>query len=146
LHEHYLQTPLCLPLFSLLAEAKLEDVLRSAQQNMNEGPGAGRLIALLLGAIAIFVLLAVLQQQRKRSAIPKPVNHQGRLLKEVLPALPLKKAELKQLKRLADEQSYCSPLILVLCPSLLNGAVQKCDPAERESVERLVGKIVASRD
>ncbi|MGE5608863.1 MAG: hypothetical protein ACM359_06400, partial [Bacillota bacterium] len=70
---------------SWLAQVKLEDVLRSAQENMNQGPGAGRLIALIVGAIAMFLLLVALQQQRKRSAIPNPVNHQGRLLKEVLP-------------------------------------------------------------
>lgn len=118
---------------SLLAQVKLEDVFKSTQENIGRDPSSGRLLGVLLGTIAIVLLLVLLQHRLKRNATPKKVNHQGKLLKEVLQTVPLKNPELKQLKDLAERQGCSSPLTLLLCPSLLakgmEASKRRSDPA-----------------
>jgi len=124
-----------------LAQVRLEDVFRSTQQNMTETPGLNRLLALLLGMVAIVLLLLVLQQLRKRSAAAKPLNSRARLLKEVGRAVPLKGVEIKGLQRMADKQSCSDPLVLLLCPSLLAVGMEQASPAERKALARVVNLI-----
>src|SRR2546425_9209469 len=110
---------------------KLEDVFKSTKENMNQEAGPERLIALALGALAIVVLLIILAHRRKTDLIPRPVNNQNRLIREVLKTVPLKESELKQLKQLADEQSCSSPLVLLMCPSLIAKALQSKTAEQR---------------
>jgi len=42
--------------------------------------------------VGLVLLLVVVNNFKKRQATPRAVNHQGKLLKEILKALPLKKA------------------------------------------------------
>jgi hypothetical protein len=62
--------------------------------------------------------------------MPQAVHHPGRLIREVLKAVPLKPKEVKQLKLLAEasrrlhaaggnEEGVEYPLTLILCPSVL---------------------------
>jgi len=62
--------------------------------------------------------------RRKRDLSPRSLNHQGKLLKEVMKRINLKPSEVRQLKTLAEEQSVSSPLTLLLCPSVLAKAVK----------------------
>ena len=98
---------------------------------------------LLLSAIGLIVLLAVLNQRRRREAAPPALNHSGKLLREVSRVLPLKNAEIKQLRQLADEQSCASPLTLLLCPSLLSKSVQNKSPEQRKIAAAVAKKITA---
>ncbi len=74
-----------------------------------------------------------------------------KLLKEVLRNVPLKTAELKQIKLLAQDyrpektdQRLQSPLTLLLCPSLLGEAARKSrGKADLPVVAGLVKKLVA---
>ena len=132
-----LPTACCL----LLAQVKLEDVFRHTQENMTAGPGSQRMIALGLAAVALFVLLAVVHLRRTQQAIPKPVNHQGKLLKQVAKDLPLKGPEIRQLKQLADEQHCSSPLVLLLCPSLLGKAAASKPPEQRKQAAAIIRKL-----
>lgn len=125
----------------LLAQVTLEDVFKSTQESMNSAPGSERILAMALGAAALLALLLVLQQRRRHQALPKPVNHQGKLLKEVAKSLPLKASEMKQLKQLADEQAYSSPLLLLLCPSLLAKAVQSKPPDQRKATAAMIKRM-----
>jgi len=130
------------PLDSLiLAEVTLEEVFKSTQENMTQTPSFSHLTAFFLGVVALVTLLIVLQQFHKHSVVVKPINHHGRLLKELAKSLSLKSAELKQLKRLADQQSYSSPLTLLLCPSLLLKAMESRPPSDRESLDKLLERI-----
>jgi hypothetical protein len=121
---------LCLLAFSrpALAQPTQEEVFQSIKDNV--GPSQtdySKLLPYALVGLGV-VILAVLVSQRKRqeTATPKPLNHQGKLLREVLKTVPLRAAELKQLRMLADarEERLASPLTLLLCPSLLAQAVQ----------------------
>jgi hypothetical protein len=143
-----------LPSALVSAAPTQEDVLRSISQNVNESSGGGKLLAVVAGGVAIILLLAVLQQRQQREARPKSLEHAGRLLKEVMKSVPLKPAELKQLKLLVerkreeDEQTggatVASPLTLILCPSVLVRAMRN-PPAkvDRKVIAQLARKLGA---
>lgn len=122
----------------VLAQVKLEDVFKSAQENMRQSPASSHLMVFFLGALAIVILLLILHQSLKRAAVLKPVNHQGRLLKEISRLLQLKPAEVRQLKRLAEQESCSSPLTLLLCPSLLAKAVKQCPAPDRKALDKIL--------
>jgi hypothetical protein len=114
-----------------LAQPTQEEVFRSIGENVNERADSGRLLAVVLGTAGIIFLLVVISHSKRREAAPKKLNHQGKLLKEVLKTVSLKPAELKQLKALAheararDENGPESPLTLLLCPSVLAREAQR---------------------
>src|SRR6476660_8787840 len=111
--------------FQLLANApvKLEDVFKSTKESMNQEAGPERLIALGLGALAIVVLLIFLQYRRKAESMTKPVNNQNRLVRDMTRTLALKDAEMRPLQEMANEQNCSSPLVLLMCPSLMAKAL-----------------------
>jgi hypothetical protein len=100
-----------------------EDVFKSIKNSVDEPSSSGRVLPFLMAGAAVIILLAVFTQRRKREFSPKALNHQGKLLKEVLKTVPLRSAEVKQLKLLAESNRGAvtgpiSPLTLLLCPSL----------------------------
>src|SRR5438552_7593297 len=97
----------------ILAAPSQEDVFRSIKDNVGESTDPRKLIAFLIGAVAVITLLTVFSHWRKREAAPKALNHQGKLLKELAAAISLRQPELKQLKMLADEQNVLSPMTLI---------------------------------
>ncbi len=101
-----------------------EEVLKSLNQNLNEPADPSKFVALLFGAAGIVILLVLFSHRRKRDLSPRSLNHQGKLLKEVMKRINLKPSEVRQLKTLAEEQSVSSPLTLLLCPSVLAKAVK----------------------
>ena len=129
----------------LLAEkhVKLEDVFKHTKESMKDEPGPERLIALILGGVALIVLLIFLQTRKKAEALPKPVNNQNRLTKELMKTLPLKEAELKQLKELADEQQCSSPLVLLMCPSLMAKALSGKTAEQRKAMAPMIRKLTS---
>ena len=127
-----------------------EDVLRSIGQNVGESGDSGRVLGILAGIAGAIVLLVVVGQRRGGEARPKVLNHHGKLMKEVLRTVPLKPAELKQLKLLLSETgnrggegpAATSPLTLVLCPSLLLKTAQaRSEKVNRKVVAGLVRKL-----
>ena len=100
--------------------------------------------------VPVLVLLVVVGQRRGREKKPRSLNQPRKLMKEVLRNVPLKGAEVKQLKLLSQElrqgdRRVESPLTLLLCPSLLAEAAKqsrgKVDlPVVAGLVKKLVGK------
>ena len=151
---------LCVSAFCLLPSAFVsaaptqEDVLRSISQNVNESSGGGKLLAVFAGGAGILLLLAVLQQRQQRESRPRSVQHPGKLLKEVMKTVPLKPAEMKQLKLLverkrggdedeaAGEPVVENPLTLILCPSVLVRAMRNPPPkVDRKVIAQLARKL-----
>jgi len=122
---------------------KLEDVFKSTKENMSQEAAPDRLIALAIGAIAIVVLLVFLQYRRKAESMAKPLNNQHRLIKEMTRTLALKDAEMRQLQDLADEQSCSSPLVLLMCPSLMAKAVANKSPDQKKAIAPMIKKLTA---
>lgn len=103
-------------------------------------------MALIFGTAGVIILLVLFSHRRKRDVSPRSLNHQGKLLKEIVKRINLKPGEMRQLKALADEQSVSSPLTLLLCPSILSKALKhqsgKVDPRVIAQVSR---KMVTKR-
>ena len=135
-----------LPSRPALAQPTQEEVFKSIGDNVNEPVDSGRVLGVIAGIAGVVVLVAVIGQRRGRGASPKALHHHGKLVKEVLRALPLKGAEVKQLKAIVQDvlpkaggDTPQSPITLLLCPSLLARAAQ----ASPEKLDRrLVGGLV----
>jgi hypothetical protein len=117
------------------ATPSANEVFQSIQKNVggqtddDGGGGKGLAIVLAGGAALIMVMLAG-SKIRARRATPQAMHHPGKLIREVLKAVPLKPKEVKQLKLLAEasrrrheegatEEGVENPLTLILCPSVL---------------------------
>ncbi len=132
----------CLLLASIAhATPTQEDVFKSISDNMGEKSDSGNFLAMLLAITAVAILFAVISKRRQRVVLPKTLNHQGKLLKEVLKGTSLRPAEVRLLKSLADSQSLDNPLVMLLCPSILEKALrQKNGKFERKVATQLATK------
>ena len=101
-----------------------QEVFKSIQDNVGSTTDPKKFFAFLIGVVALGILLTVLSKRKQRQVTPKVLNHQGKLLKEVVRQIDLRPAELRQLKTLADSQDVSSPLTLLICPSVLAQAVK----------------------
>jgi hypothetical protein len=136
----------------LPAQPTQEEVFKSIGDNVNRPVDSKRILAVAAGIAGVVVLLVVVGQWRKRETTSRALNHHGKLMKEVLRNVSLKGAEVKQLKVLAQDlrprgtdQRIESPLVLLLCPTLLGEAAKqnkaKADlPVIAGLVKRLVSK------
>lgn len=125
----------------LLAKPSLEEVFKSTSENMGSSADPKAIYAFLLGGAALVLLLVLISSRKKREAAPRAVNHHGKLLKEILRRIPLKGGEVKQLKVIAGEQGLSSPLLLVLCPSLLAKGVAAKTKADKRVILRVARKM-----
>jgi hypothetical protein len=133
-----------------LAAASPEDVFRSISEDSGRPEAGGHATALLLCAAGGLILLLLLATRAgRRAAAPQPLNHSRKLMREVLRSVPLRRAELKQLRLIADAAGTApggepvqSPLTLLLCPSVLARAL-KNGPAkvDRAVIARVVKKM-----
>jgi hypothetical protein len=155
MHAMHAPSVSCLPLPGLLSLAALtqEDVFKSINENVsNSGEGSGRMfISLLLAAIAVVMLLTVLNLRRRRVGVPTAINHPGKLLKELGKKISLRPIELKQLKILAEGERRAgipieSPLVFILSPSAFASAMRagrvKIDRKIMAGLARKMGLIV----
>jgi hypothetical protein len=126
---------------TFLAQVRLEDVFKSTQESMNSGPGAGRVLPLVLAIAAVLVIFIVIHHRKKVATEPKSVNSPGRLAKEVARAVGLKSKEMRQLRQLAEEEGASSALVVLMCPSLLAKGLQKRKPEDRQALGKVVRKI-----
>ena len=125
------------------------DVFKSIQDSVGERTDfdSRPVILLVAGGGLVMLVLMVLNRRQKKEVVHKTLNHPGRLVKEVLKEVPLKPAEMKQLKMLADSieaevGETPSPLAMLLCPSLLAKGL-KAGPGkvDRKSVAQVVRKM-----
>lgn len=122
---------------------------RSLSENLEQSVEPRHLVAMAAAAVG-FVLAAVAfnrwrQATGRTSPLsgPRAINHPGKLLREVSKGVSLRSAEVKQLKALAREQEVASPLVLMLCPSLLAKAVKESPrKLDRGTLNSLIRKLV----
>jgi len=102
-----------------------EDVFRSIQENIGspgENHSAMPFLYLMLGLIGLII---VVHFRRQRKTEPGTLNHPGKLMKELSRSLGLTKSEVRQLRLLARQASMESPIVLLLCPSVLALALRE---------------------
>ena len=134
------------------AQPTQEEVFKSIGDSVSEPVDSSRALAVVAGIGGLVVLLVVVGHWRNREAKPKSLNHPGKLLKEVLRNVPLKGAEVKQIKALSQTcqppggGTIESPLTLLLCPSLLaEAAKQSRGKADLNVVGGLVKRLAGKR-
>jgi hypothetical protein len=110
-----------------------EDVLRSFNQSMDQEPDYSKLLPWLLLFAAATVAVVVFRQRQKRQAVPRALNHPGKLIREVVKMAEIDPVQMKELKALAQEHGCDSPLTLLLCPSLMGKASTEPDHSTTES-------------
>jgi hypothetical protein len=119
----------------VFATPSANEVFKSIQQNVggqaeDESANGKGLAIVLAGAAGLIIVMLAGSRIRARRATPQVMHHPGKLMREVLKAVPLKPREVKQLKLLADasrrrheegasEEGVENPLALILCPSVL---------------------------
>jgi hypothetical protein len=110
---------------SALAAPTQQEVFKSIQDNVGSTTDPKKFFAFLALIMGLMLLLAVLSKRKQRQVTPKTLNHQGKLLREILRQVDLRPAEVRQLKMLAEAQEVESPLTLLMCPSVLAKAVKE---------------------
>jgi hypothetical protein len=129
----------------VLAQTSAEDVLRGISQGVDRPSDPRKLIGVVCALVGLLVLLVMIHNRRARQTNPKPVNHAGKLTRELVKAVALRPVELKKLKALAEQVSHrineplVSPLLLILCPSLLTPAPAVETPAEIVPPQETIG-------
>lgn len=125
-----------------------DDIFRSIQQNVETSSGdTSRYVPFILAVVAGVIVIAVVAQRRSDQPVRKAFNHAGKLLKEVTRHLPIRPAEMKQLKLLTDatktgDEPIASPLALLLCPSQLTKlAKQGGAKQDRKAIASLLRKL-----
>jgi hypothetical protein len=142
---------ICLLIFSVVSlslscksvfAATQEEVFRSIQDNVGSSTDPKKFFAFLAGMAALIILLTVLSKRKQRQVTPKTLNHQGKLLREILRQVDLRPAEIRQLKMLAEDQNVASPLTLLLCPSVLAKAVkERAGKVDRKVIMSVAKKL-----
>lgn len=134
------------------AQPTQEEVFKSIGESVSEPVDSSRALAVAAGIGGAVALLVVVGHWRQRETKPESLDHPGKLLKEVLRNVPLKGAEVKQIKALSQTVqppgggTVASPLTLLLCPSLLaEAAKQSRGKADLVVVGGLVKRLVGKR-
>jgi hypothetical protein len=131
-----------------------DDVLRAISKNVDEPTNSGPMLVAILAIIGgLAIIFVLLSRREKREAVPRALVNHGKLLREILKAgLPLKAAEVKQLKLLAEfealdenaEPPLSSPLTLLICPSVLIKRLKSPPPKlDRKVLAQVVKKLGA---
>ena len=129
----------------VFAAQSADDVLKNISDNVNDSVDPKKLLAFVFCAAAVIIAVALLSKREKKSVVnPKTLNHQGKLIKEIAKSVNLKPVEVKQLKVLAEQAEISSPLLLLLCPSLLTQAVKDHpNKINRQTILSVARKITA---
>ena len=113
-----------------------EDIVRSFNEHMVQEPDYTAFIPWLLGLAAVVIIVIYVRQRQKIAAVPKALNHPGKLVREMTKLADIDSAEMKKYKAIARQMQVESPLTLMLCPSLLNaplpGAPQEAGQPSEE--------------
>jgi hypothetical protein len=113
--------------FSALATPTQEDVFKSIQSNVNDQIDGRKMMAFFAGAAGVIIMIVLINNRQQRVERPKVLNHQTKLLRELMKTAGLKSAQVRQLKMLsADLRERNQPVenlvTLLLCPSLIQKA------------------------
>jgi hypothetical protein len=144
---------LIVPLSVMLASPKIatanptqEEVFKSINQNVGSTVDPTKALPYIIATLAGVALLVWLTKRSQQQTTPRVLNNTAKLLREISKKVKLRSAETKMLKILAEEEELSSPLILLLCPSLLAKAGRKPNPrVDRHVLMDIVTRLRQSR-
>ncbi|MFT3786996.1 MAG: hypothetical protein QM770_12655 [Tepidisphaeraceae bacterium] len=131
------------PLFALTSS---EDFFKSMRGQMsgNKDDAAAtpaddtRIIALFVAILALSLCLVAIKHWTTRRASPKPANNQKKLLNEAAKRAGVSKRQMKQLEQLAKAEGLSSPLVAIICPSLLKKLAGRAESEkQRDAISSL---------
>jgi hypothetical protein len=126
---------------TLRASPTQADVFKSISDNMSQKSDPGQFLGVMAAIAGAAILFALFTKRRERVVRPKTLNHQKKLMKEVMRATSLRPAEVRLLKSLAESQAVDYSLVLMLCPSILEKALrEKNGKLERKVAIQLARK------
>ena len=135
---------------SLVAGPTQSDVFKSIQDSVGQEKKVDYTAPILLavGGVGVLAVLVVLNRRDQTvSKKPATLNSPAKLTREILREVPLKSAEMKQLKSLADSLGQKlgetpDPMTLLLCPSLLARGVSSAPSRlDRKLLAQVVRKM-----
>lgn len=121
--------------FPAQANPTLEDVFKNTQSNMDDQIDGRKMLAFFAAAAGVVIMVVLINNRQQRVERPKVLNHQSKLLRELMKTAGLKSAQVRQLKMLsADLRERGQPVdnlvTLLLCPSLIKKAREEDRPAK----------------
>src|SRR5882724_2323660 len=78
-----------------------EEVFKSIQTNVGQSADSGKVLGVLAVAGGIVIILVLFSRRQKRGVMPKAMNNQSKLLRELSKTAGLKTADVRQLRALA---------------------------------------------
>lgn len=140
------------PLHAAPTQEEFFQSLRDSVGGETESPPFLPYAAGIVGLLLLLVWISQRQKQ-KRVITPRSLNHQGKLMKEIVRTVPIRGREMKQLKVVAENAEVDgpkpSPLTLLLCPSLMAKTIQgkrlKVDRRALASIARKAGLTVTKK-
>ena len=111
---------------NLLAVATTaDDVFKSMNTSMSEDVNPAHVLAVVAAVIGLIVLLSVFKRKADRGPKKADASHPSRLLRQLAREAGLNRREVRELKKLAAIGGVEHPLTLLLCPSVMQAAVEK---------------------
>ena len=110
-----------------------EEVFKSIQSNVDDKVDGRKVLAFFAATAGVVILIVLLNNRQQRQERPKVLNHQSKLLRELMKTAGLKGSQVRQLKMLsADLRERNQPVenlvTLLLCPSLIRKAREEEKP------------------
>jgi hypothetical protein len=97
----------------------LDEVFQSVQGSMKSDTNPDQLIGFGLCVLALLLMIVAVKFWSQKRAAPTPLRSQKKLMNEAARAVGISKAQMKHLQPLAEEEGLSSPLVAVICPSVL---------------------------
>ncbi len=116
----------------ILAVDKTQQVFKSIGDSLDKQVNPNHILLIILALIAIVLLISFLTRDKTRKEQAKIVHNTPKLTRQLAKQLGLKPNEMRQLKQLAEQENIDNPLVLLLCPSVLQTAMKKRQAGTKE--------------
>lgn len=102
-----------------------EEFFQGMRENLTQRVDTRMIFWVIGGAVALVALLAGLQALLRRQAAPRVLHSPARLQRDIAKLAGISRADLNHLSDLARQQKLSSPLLFLICPSLLEKAMRE---------------------
>ena len=129
-------------------QATVDEFFSSMRSEMSgdSQPDNTRLFAFLLGLVAfILCVVAIKHWTRRRKTTQQPLRNQRKLLKEASRKAGVSRAQMRTLQSLAEAEGLSSPLVAVICPSVLKKLAGRAENDKQRAAVSALARQMARR-
>jgi hypothetical protein len=116
---------------SAIAAATPDQVFKSLGESMDASVNPNHILLIVVGLIGLLVLISMFNRRIEKKDKPKPLNNPSRLMRQLARQVGLSNRELRQLKVIAEQENLQNPLVLLLCPSVLQRVAKERKTAKK---------------